>query len=155
MHDYYPAALDAFEDWTLPAAWAFVEAFPTPQALASAGKRRWEKFLHTHKLYRPQTVSNLAIGVAGLGEIGTEIARTLRFFGARVLGWRRSGAACEWVEQLYAGNDKRVSVRDRLHTTKLTDRAPPPPCPHRGRGPHKWGGAYCRSCCRSSVLSRP
>jgi transposase len=55
LHEYYPAALDAFEDWTLPAAWAFVEAFPTPQALASAGKRRWDKFLHTHKLYRPQT----------------------------------------------------------------------------------------------------
>jgi glyoxylate/hydroxypyruvate reductase A len=57
------------------------------------------------KLYRPQTVSNLAIGVAGLGEIGTEIARVLRFFGARVLGWRRSVAVCEWVEQLYTGNE--------------------------------------------------
>ena len=39
------------------------------------------------------------------------------------------------IPQLYAGDDKRVSVRDRLHTTKLTDRAPPPPCPHRGRPP--------------------
>jgi transposase len=55
LHEYYPTALAAFEDWTLPAAWAFVEAFATPQALASAGKRRWEKFLHTHKLARPQT----------------------------------------------------------------------------------------------------
>jgi aryl-alcohol dehydrogenase-like predicted oxidoreductase len=33
-----PAALEAFEDWALPSAWAFVEAFPTPQALVSAGK---------------------------------------------------------------------------------------------------------------------
>ena len=49
------AALEAFEDWTLPSAWAFVEAFPTPQALVSAGKRKWEKFLHTQKLARPQT----------------------------------------------------------------------------------------------------
>jgi transposase len=55
LHEYYPTALEAFEDWTLPAAWAFVEAFPTPQALVQAGKRRWDKFLHTHKLYRPQT----------------------------------------------------------------------------------------------------
>jgi transposase len=55
LHEYYPAALAAFEDWTYPSAWAFVETFPTPQALVSAGKRRWEKFLHTHKLYRPQT----------------------------------------------------------------------------------------------------
>jgi transposase len=55
LHEYYPTALRAFEDWTLPAAWAFVEAFATPQLLADAGKRRWEKFLHTHKLARPET----------------------------------------------------------------------------------------------------
>lgn len=55
LHEYYPAALEAFEDWTQPSAWAFVEAFPSPQALQAAGKRRWEKFLHTHKLARPET----------------------------------------------------------------------------------------------------
>lgn len=55
LHEYYPVALEAFNDWTVPSTWAFVEAFPTPAALAAAGKRKWEKFLHTHKLYRPQT----------------------------------------------------------------------------------------------------
>ena len=55
LREYYPAALAAFEDWTSEGPWAFVPAFPTPQALVKAGKRRWEKFLHTHKLYRPQT----------------------------------------------------------------------------------------------------
>ena len=55
LHEYYPVALEAFEDWTLRSAWAFVEALPTPEALAQAGKRKWEKFLHTHKLYRPET----------------------------------------------------------------------------------------------------
>ena len=55
LYEYYPAALAAFDDWVCPGAWAFVEAFPTPQTLVSAGKRRWEKFLHTHKLYRAQT----------------------------------------------------------------------------------------------------
>jgi hypothetical protein len=40
LYEYYPTALEAFEDWTLEAAWAFIEAFPTPQALARAGKRR-------------------------------------------------------------------------------------------------------------------
>ncbi len=55
LHEYYPVALEAFEDWTLRSAWAFVEAFPTPEALAKAGKRKWEKFLHTHKLYRRET----------------------------------------------------------------------------------------------------
>jgi transposase len=55
LQEYYPAALEAFEDWTLPAAWAFLEAFPTPAVLRAAGKRKWEKFLHSHKLARPQT----------------------------------------------------------------------------------------------------
>jgi transposase len=55
LHEYYPAALRAFDNFTAPAVWDFVLAFPTPQALAAAGKRKWEKFLHAHKLYRPQT----------------------------------------------------------------------------------------------------
>jgi transposase len=54
--EYYPAALEAFDDWTLAGAWAFIEQFPTPQALVDAGKRKWEKFLHVQRLYRPQTV---------------------------------------------------------------------------------------------------
>lgn len=55
LAEYYPTALEAFADWTAPAAWAFVKQFPTPQALLRAGKRRWEKFLHTHRLWRPET----------------------------------------------------------------------------------------------------
>lgn len=55
LRDYYPAALEAFDEWTLPGAWAFIERFPTPQVLVKAGKRAWEKFLHTHRLYRPET----------------------------------------------------------------------------------------------------
>ena len=54
--EYYPAALEAFADWTNPSAWKFILAFPTPQDLTRAGKRRWEKFLHTHRLWRPDTV---------------------------------------------------------------------------------------------------
>lgn len=55
LGEYYPAALEAFEDWTGRGPWHFVLAFPTPQALVKAGKKKWEKFLHTHKLWRPQT----------------------------------------------------------------------------------------------------
>ncbi len=54
--EYYPAALQAFDDWTSPSTWDFIIAFPTPEALEKAGQRAWEKFLHTHKLWRPQTV---------------------------------------------------------------------------------------------------
>jgi transposase len=53
--DYYPAALEAFDDWTMPAAWSFVVSFSTPQILVKAGKRKWEKFLHVHKLGWPTT----------------------------------------------------------------------------------------------------
>jgi len=53
--EYYPAALKAFDDWTCPFTWDFLMEFPTPQALVKAGQRRWEKFLHCHKLWRPET----------------------------------------------------------------------------------------------------
>ena len=55
LREYYPTALEAFEDWTTASAWAFVERFPSAEALLKAGKRQWEKFLHAHKLGRPQT----------------------------------------------------------------------------------------------------
>ncbi len=54
LQEYYPMALQAFDDGTFRSAWAFVEAFPTPQAWVAAGKRKWEKFLHVHKLYHPE-----------------------------------------------------------------------------------------------------
>lgn len=55
LHEYYPAALEAFDEWTMPAAWEFVTQFPTPDALTRAGKRRWQSFMHSHRLYRPET----------------------------------------------------------------------------------------------------
>jgi transposase len=53
--EYYPAALQAFDDWTNSFTWDFIIEFPTPQGLVKSGQRRWEKFLHTHKLWRPET----------------------------------------------------------------------------------------------------
>ncbi len=53
--EYYPAALAAFDDWTQSYAWQFIVQFPTPDALVKAGPRRWEKFLHVHRLWRPET----------------------------------------------------------------------------------------------------
>jgi transposase len=53
LHEYYPAALQAFDDWTASPSWSFVQRFPTPEALRKAGRRQWEKFLHVHRLYRP------------------------------------------------------------------------------------------------------
>jgi transposase len=54
--EYYPAALEAFEDWTLGFCWDFIIEFPTAEKLAKAGPRRWQKFLHSHRLWRPGSV---------------------------------------------------------------------------------------------------
>jgi len=56
LAEYYPAALEAFEDWTLSCCWDFIIEFPTPEKLVQAGPRRWQKFLHTHRLWRPGSV---------------------------------------------------------------------------------------------------
>jgi hypothetical protein len=39
LYEYYPAALEAFDDWTSASTRVFVERFPTTQALTHAGKR--------------------------------------------------------------------------------------------------------------------
>jgi len=39
----------------MPAVWAFVIQFPTPEQLTRAGRRRWDKFLGAHGLKRPET----------------------------------------------------------------------------------------------------
>ncbi len=54
LYEYYPTALEAFDDWCAPSAWAFVERFPTPQVLVQAGKRKWENFLHAQRLFHPE-----------------------------------------------------------------------------------------------------
>jgi transposase len=53
--EYYPAALESFDEWTQSYCWDFVIQFPTPQVLVKAGKGRWNRFLHAHRLWRPET----------------------------------------------------------------------------------------------------
>jgi transposase len=57
LREYYPAALEAFEQWTQAPAWRLVIAFPTPRELAKAGKGKWNRFLHANKIYRPETAA--------------------------------------------------------------------------------------------------
>jgi len=40
LAEYYPTALEAFEDWGAISAWMFLQRFPTPQLLEKAGKRQ-------------------------------------------------------------------------------------------------------------------
>lgn len=76
LKTYYPTALAAFDNWNHRSSWAFIEAFPTPQALVRAGKRRWEKFLHTHKLYRRETYQKRLDLFAQAGAFGGSRAAT-------------------------------------------------------------------------------
>ena len=76
LYEYYPCALEAFDNWTTPSAWAFIETFPTPQALQAAGKRRWEKFLHVHKLARQKTYQKRMESFARAGELISSEALT-------------------------------------------------------------------------------
>jgi transposase len=54
LREYYPTALEAFDDWTASYAWEFVISFPTPQMLLKRGRRKQENFLHARKLYQPE-----------------------------------------------------------------------------------------------------
>jgi len=55
LREYYPAALEALEQWNEPPAWKLVITFPTPKELVKAGRGRWNRFLHANKIYRPET----------------------------------------------------------------------------------------------------
>jgi len=50
LKDYFPAAMECFDDWTSPSAWDFVAALPTPQALADAPERKLYAFLKNHHI---------------------------------------------------------------------------------------------------------
>jgi transposase len=90
LHEYYPAALEAFEDWVCPGAWTFVERFPTPEILRRKGRRCWESFLHAHRLYHPQTCQRRL-------EI---FARADRFCGSPPVTRAKSRLAVALVRQL-------------------------------------------------------
>jgi transposase len=80
LAEYYPTALEAFEDWGTPASWMFLQHFPTPQALQQAGKRRWEKFLHASRLWRaesgPRRLELFAQATAFCGSLPTAKAKS-------------------------------------------------------------------------------
>jgi glyoxylate/hydroxypyruvate reductase A len=70
-----------------------------PELDALRARRRWE-YLEIGSIRRH------CVGVAGLGEIGGEIAKAVRALGARAVGWRRTRAPSDAVDQVYAGLDE-------------------------------------------------
>ena len=69
LREYYPAALEVFDTWTVPSAWAFIERFPDPETLARAGRRSWAKFLHTHRLARASVYEKRMEILAGASQL--------------------------------------------------------------------------------------
>jgi glyoxylate/hydroxypyruvate reductase A len=60
----------------------------------------------TWKFFEMGALSQLTVGIAGLGEIGSEVARLLRNVGCHVVGWRRSEAECEFVSRTFVGAER-------------------------------------------------
>jgi hypothetical protein len=103
-YQYYPAALEAFEDWTITGPWEFVIRFPTPVALVQAGKRAWEKFLHSHQLYRSNTYPRRL-------EI---FARADQFCGTEPVPKAKSLLAVSRAKQLRVLQAQLQDYRDRI-----------------------------------------
>jgi transposase len=104
LKEYYPAALEAFDDWTLPSPWEFVQQFPTPQTLDKAGKRRWEKFLHTHRLYDPRTYTKRL----------EAFGRATKFCGGQAVTNAKSMLAVSLSKQLQVLHRQLRAYRDRI-----------------------------------------
>jgi glyoxylate/hydroxypyruvate reductase A len=60
----------------------------------------------TWTYFEPGRLSHLTVGIAGLGEIGSEVAALLRANKCRVVGWRRSPAKSDVVDQIFVGDGK-------------------------------------------------
>lgn len=85
-------------EYVLGAIFATTQQFP--RAWSQASDKAWQSF-------RVGRASGKTVGVAGLGDIGSRIARGLHLNGMRVVGWRRSdGPLPEGVEKVYRGGDE-------------------------------------------------
>lgn len=70
-----------------------------PRILKQQRERSWTPFV-THM------IAGQTVGVAGVGDIGSAVARKAAALDARVVGWRRSPGDVEHVDRMYAGNDE-------------------------------------------------
>ena len=104
LQEYYPVALVAFEDWTMPATWEFVIRFPTPEALKKAGKRAWQKFLHVQHLYRSDTYPKRL----------ETFARASEFCGNAAVTNAKSMLAISVAKQLRVLEQQLKLYRDRI-----------------------------------------
>jgi transposase len=104
LAEYYPAALEAFEDWASVSAWMFLQRFATPELLAQAGKRQWQKFLHSRRLWGSDQ-----------GPRRMEIfARATEFAGTPPTVKAKSLLALSLVQMLFAIEKQLALYRQRI-----------------------------------------
>jgi transposase/transposase IS116/IS110/IS902 family protein len=104
LAEYYPAALEAFEDWTSVSAWMFLQRFPSPDSLAQAGKRKWQNFLHSRRLWGSEQ-----------GPRRMEIfARACQFASSPPTTKAKSLLALSLVQMLFAVEKQLVLYRQRI-----------------------------------------
>ena len=104
LAEYYPAALEAFKDWTSVSAWMFLQRFPTPESLAQAGKRKWQNFLHSRRLWGSEE-----------GPRRMEIfAHALEFAGTAPTVKAKSLLALSLVQMLFAVEKQLAVYRHRI-----------------------------------------
>ena len=103
LAEYYPTALEAFEDWGAMSAWMFLQRFPTPQLLEK-GKRQWEKFLHSRHLWRNES-----------GPRRMELfANATEFCGSEPTANAKSMLALSLVQMLFALENQLSEYRRRI-----------------------------------------
>jgi hypothetical protein len=104
LAEYYPAALEAFEDWASVSAWMFLQRFPTAQVLAQAGKRKWQNFLHSRRLWgRDQGPRRMEV-----------LARATEFAGTAATVKAKSLLALSLVEMLFTVEKRLELYRRRI-----------------------------------------
>lgn len=70
-----------------------------PRILRQQAERRWQPFV-------TQPLAGKTVGVAGVGEIGSEVVQRAAALGMRVVGWRRSAGDVDGVERMYVGGQE-------------------------------------------------
>jgi len=112
LYTYYPAVLEAFDDWTAEGPWNFVLQFPTPAILVKAGKRQWRQFLASHRMNRPETAdkrmaifaradqfaSSSSAMTAAKSLLAMTLAKQLRTLEAQIKEYRRK------IEDLFSSH---------------------------------------------------
>lgn len=109
LKEYFPAALEWFDDWTAPTAWDFVLTFPKPDVLLNASRKRLFGFLKSHRIglssQWQERVERRGDGVAWPADVATvaaksrmavAVAKQLRALEASLVEYRKR------IEELFA-----------------------------------------------------